>query len=61
MRLRLKDLLVMLNTASLAAIIVYLKYPDLNAAMICGLAIFIICMLIYLFLKFSWKRRQRDY
>jgi hypothetical protein len=61
MRLRWKDLLVMLNTACLAGIIVYLNYPDSNAAIIGGLTIFIACITIHLLQKALWRRRSGNY
>ncbi|MET0465494.1 MAG: hypothetical protein ABW007_20205 [Chitinophagaceae bacterium] len=61
MKLRLKDLLVLINTSSLAGIMVYLKYPDRNAAMICGLAVFIVCITIQLVQKIIWGGRSRNY
>ena len=61
MRFRLKELLVILNTASIAGIIFFLEYRDSNAAMIGGLIVFISFILLYFLQKNIGKRRPRNY
>lgn len=61
MRLRLKELLVILNSASIAGIIFFLEYRDSNAAMIGGLIVFILFVILYVLQKAIWRRRPGNY
>jgi hypothetical protein len=61
MRLKLKELLAILNTACIAGIIIYLHYADSNAALIGGLIVLISFITILLLHKAVWKHRSRNY
>lgn len=61
MRLRLKELHVILNTASIAGIIFFLEYRDTNAAMIGGLIVFISFIILYVLQKTISRRGPGSY